>query len=144
MKTHFKEQYALLEEGIKDVWDDCYVVLDANILLNFYRCSKDTSDDDTKDKQSRGERHVYDDLINWQMIINKAKNDGKNIVFVSGDQMEDWWDIWNGEKIRPRTELTKYFSQLISPKYGAVASYLSSIIPDSFSVLNESLPRSED
>ena len=43
------------------------------------------------------------------MIINKAKNDGKNIVFVSGDQKEDWWDIWNGEKIRPRTELIKEF-----------------------------------
>ena len=45
MKTHFKEQYALLEEEKKAVWDDCYVVLDANILLNFYRFSKDTSDD---------------------------------------------------------------------------------------------------
>lgn len=345
MKTHFKEQYALLEEEIKAVWDDCYVVLDANILLNFYRCSKDTSDDvfnileaiqnklwipyqvaweyfnnrrnvfhenwnaaitikesfkkcidqfyqeekvknllarnpfinsdelkevisqcmeevnkvlskyeqnvtdftfddkildkitklldgkvgddlseqdllniykegkkryemkfppgykdDTKDKQSRGERHVYGDLINWQMIINKAKDDDKNIVFVSGDQKEDWWDIWNGEKIRPRTELTKEFhdktgkdiviynqhsfmqyakenivnatkdasidevkevekeqqrnieqetlnnisavAELIKPKYGAVASYPSSLFPDSFSVVNESLSRS--
>lgn len=45
MKTHFKEQYALLEEEKKAVWDDCYVVLDANILLNFYRCNKDTSDE---------------------------------------------------------------------------------------------------
>lgn len=345
MKTHFKEQYALLEEEIKAVWDDCYVVLDTNILLNFYRCSKDTSDDifnileaikdklwipyqvaweyfnnrrnvfqenwnaaitikesfktcidgfyqvekvknllarnpfintdelkevinqcieevnkvlskyeqevtdftfqdkileritdllegkvgddlpeqdllniykegkkryelkfppgykdDTKDKQSRGERHVYGDLINWKMIINKAKNDDKNIVFVSGDQKEDWWDVWNGEKIRPRTELIKEFhdetgkdiviynqysfmqyakdnfvndtkeasidevkevekeqqrkieqetlnnisavAELINPKYGAVASYPSSIVPDSFSVLNESLRRS--
>lgn len=345
MKTHFKEQYALLEEEKKAVWDDCYVVLDANILLNFYRCSKDTSDDvfnileaikeklwipyqvaweyfnnrrnvfhenwiaaktikesfnkcidqfyqeekvekllarnpfvnsdelkevisqcidevnkvlskyeqnvtdftfnddilvkitellegkvgddlseqdllniykegkkryelkfppgykdNTKDKQAQGERHVYGDLINWQMIINKAKNDGKNIVFVSGDQKEDWWDIWNGEKIRPRTELIKEFhdktgkdiviynqhsfmqyakenfvndtkdasinevkevekeqqrnieqetlnnisdiAEVIRPKCGAVASYPSSIIPDSFSVLNETLNRS--
>lgn len=345
MKTHFKEQYALLEEEIKAVWDDCYVVLDANILLNFYRCSKDTSDDvfnileaikdklwipyqvaweyfnnrrnvfhenwnaaitikdsfktyidrfyqddkvkkllarnpfintdelkevisqcidevntvlskyeqnvtdftfndeildkitklldskvgddlpeqalldiykegkkryelrfppgykdDTQDKRSQGERHVYGDLINWQMIINKANEDGKNIVFVSGDQKEDWWDVWNGAKIRPRTELIKEFhdktgkdiviynqhsfmqyakenivndtkdasiyevkevekeqqrnieqetlnnisaiAELISPKYGTVASYPSSIIPDSFSVLNESLSKS--
>ena len=345
MKTHFKEQYVLLEEEKKAVWDDCYVVLDANILLNFYRCSKDTSDDvfnileaikeklwipyqvaweyfnnrrnvfhenwnaaktikesfkkcidqfyheekvknllarnpfintdelkevisqcidevnkvlskyeqnvtdftfddnildkitellegkvgddlseqdllniykegkkryelkfppgykdNTKDKQAQGERHVYGDLINWQMIINKAKNDGKNIVFVSGDQKEDWWDIWNGEKIRPRTELIKEFhdktgkdiviynqhnfmqyakenivndtkdasidevkevekeqqrkieqetlnnisavAELISPKYGAVASFPSSLFPDSFSVLNESLSKS--
>lgn len=345
MKTHFKEQYALLEEEKKAIWDHCYVVLDANILLNFYRCSKDTSDDvfnileaikeklwipyqvaweyfnnrrnvfhenwnaaktikesfkkcidqfyqeekvekllarnpfintdelkgvisqcieevnkvlstyeqnvtdftfdgnildkitelldgkvgddlseqdllniykegkkryelkfppgykdNTKDKQAQGERHVYGDLINWQMIINKAKEDDKNIVFVSGDQKEDWWDVWNGAKIRPRTELTKEFhdktgkdiviynqhsfmqyakenividtkdasidevkevekeqqrkieqetlnnisavAELISPKYGAVASYPSSIIPDSFSVLNETLNRS--
>lgn len=345
MKTHFKEQYALLEEEKKAVWDDCYVVLDANILLNFYRCSKDTSDDvfnileaikdklwipyqvvweyfnnrrnvfhenwnaaktikesfkkcidqfyheekvekllarnpfintdelkgvisqcidevnkvlskyeqnvtdftfdddilvkitellegkvgddlseqdllniykegkkryelkfppgykdNTKDKQAQGERHVYGDLINWQMIINKAKNDGINIVFVSGDQKEDWWDVWNGEKIRPRTELIKEFhdktgkdiviynqhsfmqyakenfvndtkdasidevkevekeqqrnieqetlnnisdiAEVIRPKYGSVASYPSSIIPDSFSVLNETLNRS--
>lgn len=254
MKKHFKEQYQLSQEEIDAIWSDCYIVLDANILLNFYRCSKDTSDDmfkilhavedklwlpyqsvweyhnnrrdvyfsnwnaaktlmqkvkslidsfykdekiygllsrnpfvvkkevedafsaaqeilnkvfekydqniedytfndhildeltnlledrvgddfsedelkncfkrgearykdsvppgykdDTKEKRAKGLRHVFGDFINWIQVMDKAKNDNKNIIFVSGDQKEDWWEEWHGKKVRPRTELIKEF-----------------------------------
>lgn len=345
MKTHFKEQYSLTGEDIKAIWDDCYVVLDANILLNFYRCSKETSEDmfnilnaikdklwipyqvvweyfnnrrdvfyenwnaantikesfksyidkfykedsvkkilarnpffkseelkeivnksiedvnnvlakyeqevkdftfkdnilekltelldgkvgddmsqqdfeslykegkkrynqktppgyndDTNEKRACGDRFVYGDFINWHMIIEKSKADGKNIFFVSGDQKEDWYDIWKGKKIRPRPELIKEFrdktgkdiviynqhsfmkyakeniidstndasiaevkeveieeqrkveqkwlkdftalSADLGPQYSALPAYNASLIPDSFSVLNQVMGKS--
>lgn len=65
--------------------------------------------DDTKAKSDQGLRHVFGDLIVWKQLIKKAKDDGKNIIFVSGDQKIDWWEEWHGKKLRPRVELVKEF-----------------------------------
>lgn len=65
--------------------------------------------DDTKAKRDQGLRHVFGDLIVWKQLMKKAKDDGKNIVFVSGDQKIDWWEEWHGKKLRPRVELIKEF-----------------------------------
>src|SRR4051812_5870339 len=37
MKTAFQEYFRLSEDDYKDLWDHALVVLDANVLLNFYR-----------------------------------------------------------------------------------------------------------
>ena len=65
--------------------------------------------DNTNQKKAKGSRYVFGDLINWMQIIDKAKEDKKNIIFVSGDQKDDWWEVWQGKKIRPRVELIKEF-----------------------------------
>ncbi len=48
---------------------------------------------------------TFGDLIIWFQMIEKAKRDGKPIIFVTGDLKEDWWWIAGGRRIGPRPEL---------------------------------------
>ena len=43
MKESFKEYYKPTEEEFKDLWDDCEFIFDANVLLNIYRYSPETT-----------------------------------------------------------------------------------------------------
>ena len=45
MKTIFPEFYRLSESDFKEVWDGCTFIFDANVLLNLYRYSHNTSDE---------------------------------------------------------------------------------------------------
>ena len=61
--------------------------------------------DDKKDESN----NKYGDLIIWKEIIEFSKNNHKNIIFVTGDQKEDWWQQTNGRTLGPRIELKKEF-----------------------------------
>src|SRR6202007_3275520 len=63
-------------------------------------------------KQKKGERHVYGDLIIWKELINYSKKEKKPLIFVTDDRKEDWWTIEAGKTIRPREELIKEFYDL--------------------------------
>ena len=52
-----------------------------------------------------GDRHRFGDLIIWLQILEKSKKDGCDIIFVTDDKKEDWWQLHNGDKIGPRREL---------------------------------------
>ncbi|MGP5309621.1 PIN-like domain-containing protein [Vreelandella alkaliphila] len=45
----------------------------------------------------------------WKEVIKKSIDDDVNIVFVTGDNKEDWWLIEKGKTIGPRVELIKEF-----------------------------------
>ena len=45
MRTLFPEYYHISEEKIKQIWSSGVIVLDTNVLLDFYRLPKETSDD---------------------------------------------------------------------------------------------------
>ncbi len=47
----------------------------------------------------------FGDLILWFQTIDKAKETGKPIIFVTADRKEDWWWISHGRTIGPRPEL---------------------------------------
>ncbi|WP_226619857.1 PIN-like domain-containing protein [Cytobacillus firmus] len=51
----------------------------------------------------------YGDLIVWNQIIQKALSDNINIIFVTDDEKEDWWQIIGGKTIGPRIELLNEF-----------------------------------
>ena len=59
--------------------------------------------------KNTGDRHRFGDLIIWFQIIEKSKNDGCDIIFVTDDKKEDWWQLYNGNKIGPRRELITEF-----------------------------------
>lgn len=65
---------------------------------------------DEKEKKDSLPRQLYGDLIIWKQIIKKASADKKNVIFVTGDKKEDWWDEKNGKRIGYRIELSKEFS----------------------------------
>lgn len=63
-----------------------------------------------KDKEKKtGERHQFGDLIIWLQILDKAKESSCDIIFVTDDKKEDWWQIHNGDKLGPRRELIAEF-----------------------------------
>lgn len=47
----------------------------------------------------------YGDLIQWNQMIDKAKECKKPIIFITDDIKEDWWWQSNGKTIGPRPEL---------------------------------------
>ncbi len=67
---------------------------------------------DLENKKSKGDRHIYGDLIIWKELINYSKSEKKQLIFVTDDRKEDWWTIENGKTVRPREELIKEFFNL--------------------------------
>src|ERR1700686_2479561 len=47
----------------------------------------------------------FGDLLIWFELIEKAKSEKKSVTFVTADEKEDWWRIWQGKMIGPRPEL---------------------------------------
>ncbi len=56
----------------------------------------------------------YGDLIVWKQVIDYAKDQQKDIIFVTDDQKEDWWSEFKGKTISARPELIKEFKDSTS------------------------------
>lgn len=63
--------------------------------------------DAIKDQEDKSGKRKYGDLIIWKQTLDHAKKIKKPIVFITGEQKEDWWEIVKGRKIGPRFELIK-------------------------------------
>jgi len=64
---------------------------------------------DLANKQKKGQRHIYGDLIIWKELLNYTKNKKQPLIFITDDRKEDWWTIQKGKTVRPREELIKEF-----------------------------------
>lgn len=64
-----------------------------------------------KDNNKKDPNDKFGDLILWKQILNFSKTKNKDIIFVTRDEKEDWWEIVKGQKIGPhfllRVEFTK-------------------------------------
>lgn len=60
-------------------------------------------------KKKDGEQHRFGDLIIWFQIMEKAKTANKDIIFVTDDEKEDWWEMFEGYKTGPCRALIKEF-----------------------------------
>ena len=65
---------------------------------------------DAKSKKDQGNRSLYGDLIVWRQTIKHSSDQKRNIIFVTDDHKQDWWDKVEG-KHTPRKELIKEFRQ---------------------------------
>lgn len=73
---------------------------------------------DAKKELNKDDNNAYGDLIVWKQILRYAKENKKDIVFVTGDQKEDWWLKVAGRTVGPRTELRKeFFSETDGQKF---------------------------
>ena len=63
---------------------------------------------DEKKKKNEQKRRLYGDLIVWKQTIHHSKTEKRNVIFVTDDYKEDWWDKVEG-KHSPRKELIKEF-----------------------------------
>lgn len=67
---------------------------------------KDAND---KEKKEAGQRYVYGDLIIWKSVIKKAKKENFDIIFLTNDNKEDWFEKYKGQTKGPRFELYREF-----------------------------------
>ena len=63
------------------------------------------------------DNNCYGDYIVWTQIMDYAKNDKKDIIYVTNDQKEDWWERHKGKTIGPRVELIKEFRDKTQQKF---------------------------
>lgn len=50
--------------------------------------------------------NAYGDLILWYQILDFISEEKKNLIFVTNDEKEDWWNLdKNGQIVSPRKEL---------------------------------------
>ncbi len=60
----------------------------------------------------------YGDFIIWNEILEKAKKQNKNVIFVTNEKKEDWlWVLKDGKRIGPRPELKEEFHNETSKKF---------------------------
>lgn len=64
---------------------------------------------DTNKKDTDKVNNMFGDLILWKQILLFSSQNKKNIIFITNDKKEDWWNIVQGKTIGPRVELKKEF-----------------------------------
>ncbi|WP_157969645.1 PIN-like domain-containing protein [Pseudomonas huaxiensis] len=51
----------------------------------------------------------YGDYVGWLQLLDKAKGDATDIIFVTGDNKDDWWLRQSGKTIGPLPQLIEEF-----------------------------------
>lgn len=64
---------------------------------------------DKKDKKSCPPQELYGDLILWKQIIKWSAEQSVDIILVSSEEKEDWWNIADDETKSPKVEMLKEF-----------------------------------
>lgn len=59
----------------------------------------------------------YGDLIIWKQVIEKAKDLGKPVIMVTGEQKEDWWEKCAGKIIGPLPQLIEEFNSEVGKDF---------------------------
>lgn len=71
-----------------------------------------------KSKENGDKRNnVYGDFLVWKQILKYASSEKKDIILVTNDQKEDWWEILHSQTLGPRVELKKEFFKETSQKF---------------------------
>lgn len=63
------------------------------------------------------QKRKFGDLIVWLQTLSYAKDSAKDVIFITDDKKEDWWEIFNGKTIGPRPELVKEFIDFTSKRF---------------------------
>lgn len=81
-------------------------------------------------KDNKKSENKYGDLLVWKEILRYAKTQDVDVIFVTHDQKEDWWNINHGKNIGPRIELRKEFYEETGKKFHmyTMSSFLSFFI----------------
>lgn len=72
---------------------------------------------DSEKAKGNNVNNAYGDFIVWKQIMNYAISQKRDIILVTNDQKEDWWEILHGQTIGPRVELKREFSKATSQKF---------------------------
>jgi len=64
---------------------------------------------DKNSKKNQPEYNLYGDFIIWKSVLEKASKDKVDVIMVTGDTKEDWFQRHKGKTIGPRPELIQEF-----------------------------------
>ncbi len=78
-------------------------------------------------KDNKKTENKYGDLLVWKEILGYSTTQSVDIIFVTHDQKEDWWNINHGKNIGPRIELRKEFYEKTGRRFHmyTMSSFLS-------------------
>lgn len=64
-----------------------------------------------KDKTRKKGNDIYGDLILWKQLLKYSKNNKKDIILITEDHKEDWFQIVSGRTIGPQPALINEFKK---------------------------------
>lgn len=64
-----------------------------------------------KDAKNKDGIDKYNDLIIWKEVLKYCKNNNKNVIFVTDDVKEDWWEK-DGENLKFHSSLVEEFIEV--------------------------------
>lgn len=72
---------------------------------------------DANKQAGEKQNNTYGDFYIWKQILNYASREKKDIILVTNDQKEDWWETVSGKTIGPRVELRKEFYEKCGQRF---------------------------
>jgi hypothetical protein len=66
-------------------------------------------DEKEKDKNDLTKTKKFGDLVGWFQIMEKSKESGRSVIFITSERKEDWWQKVKSKTVGPRYELTREF-----------------------------------
>jgi hypothetical protein len=100
------------EEKFKELFKEGEVRYQRSIPPGYKDSNKAKEPDNYNDLKRK-----FGDLIVWFQTVSHASESAKDVIFVTDDKKEDWWEIFNGKTIGPRPELVKEFIDKTSRRF---------------------------
>ena len=72
-------------------------------------CDKKEKNPNKSNKRPCSPQELYGDLILWKQIIKWSAEQSVDIILVSSEEKEDWWNIAEDKTKSPRVEMLKEF-----------------------------------
>ncbi|WP_335899786.1 PIN-like domain-containing protein [Shewanella algae] len=66
---------------------------------------------------------AYGDYLIWEEILDYANSKKTDVIFITDDEKEDWWQIVKGKTIGPRPELIKEFFERTEKSFHMYTSH---------------------
>lgn len=112
-----KREHFEIEDTIKNFLENIY---DGKVGKNFSEDEQDIINKEAKERISKNippaykdknkdNDNAFGDFYIWKQMLNEVKQKKKDLIFVTEDVKEDWWQVISGKKIGPRVELIKEF-----------------------------------
>ncbi len=150
VKTEIKESADSFESMLKEdqIYEKVNTLFDEKVGLEFsqvklneiYSLGKERFDKKIppgfEDEKNKEDNREFGDLILWEQIKNKAKEDKKHIILITDERKKDWWwKLNDGRTIGPRQELVKElwdFAQVEFLMYSSdrFLTFASNYLPD--------------
>lgn len=73
--------------------------------------------EDSRGNHAKEGVEKYGDLILWRQLINRGKETGRSVYFITDDTKKDWWRIKKGLPVGPRQELIDEMAEHASVRF---------------------------